>query len=78
MLVGIGGDMNIQKSSASKQYWDAKEMCTISFQLTLEFVKECVDREEVWKYVVRNRFRQKIYIITGLMIASCCTSLQSI
>jgi hypothetical protein len=77
MLAGPGADVNVQKASTIKKYWDAKEMRTESFQPTTDFLNACVEADEVRKYVVRNRFLQKIYIITGIMIASCSRSLRT-
>ncbi|KAF2012699.1 hypothetical protein BU24DRAFT_425332 [Aaosphaeria arxii CBS 175.79] len=74
MILSVGVDVGIQVDRNLRQHWQAQNMCTMSFVPSRSFIEESVASEEVMSYVVNNRFTSKIYMITGVMIASCSTA----
>lgn len=74
MIFSIGGDVSMKIDKEVNQHWDIERMCTMSFMPSQTFIEDCVKCEEVRRYIIGNRFREKIYMVTGVMIASSTTT----
>jgi hypothetical protein len=74
MVVSIGGDISIKIDKELNENWDVDHMSTMSFMPSETFIEESVQSKEVRQYIVGNRFREKIYMITGVMVASSATT----
>lgn len=78
MIVGLGVDISVEMDKDSAQRWEVKSMVTQSFHPSDMFIEDAVSNKDVMDYIRANRFRQKIYMITGVMIASSTKSFRSV
>ncbi|KAF2005416.1 hypothetical protein P154DRAFT_559949 [Amniculicola lignicola CBS 123094] len=69
-FLGAGIDLHLKSNSELVEKWAIKDMCTMSFVPTTKYIEEVVQKQEVLDYVVGNFFREKIYMVTGIMVAS--------
>jgi hypothetical protein len=69
-VLGVGADVTVGLDTASHQTWEVEEMTTQTFRPSREFLEEAVGHKDVKRYITEYRFREKIYMITGVMIAS--------
>jgi hypothetical protein len=69
-VLGVGADVTVGLDKASHQSWEVERMTTQTFLPSREFLEEAVAHEDVKRYITEYRFREKIYMITGVMIAS--------
>jgi hypothetical protein len=49
----------------------------MTFLPDLLWIEQCVARGEVKSYIIGNRFREKVYMVTGIMVASSSRSFRS-
>ncbi|CAN9180250.1 unnamed protein product [Alternaria alternata] len=69
-VLGIGADVSVGLDKSHHQSWKVDTMTTQSFLPSRTFLEQVVGHEDVRRYITENRFREKVYIITGVMIAS--------
>jgi hypothetical protein len=69
-VLGVGADVTISLDKNSHQSWEVERMTTQTFLPSREFLEKAVAHEDVKRYITEYRFREKIYMITGVMIAS--------
>ncbi|KAH6866840.1 hypothetical protein BKA58DRAFT_460717 [Alternaria rosae] len=72
-VLGIGADISISNDKSTQQTWKVEKMTTQTFRPSRSFLEDVVRHEDVRDYITQHRFREKIYIITGVMIASSTT-----
>jgi hypothetical protein len=68
--LGVGADISVSLDKTTHQKWEVERMTTQTFQPSREFLEEAVRHDNVQDYITEHRFREKVYIITGVMIAS--------
>jgi hypothetical protein len=76
-LLGAGIDITVKIDKATSQAWTAESMTTMSFHPSEKFLADAVSHDDVRNYITAQKFREKIYMITGVMIASSSTSFLS-
>ncbi|KAF2460201.1 hypothetical protein BDY21DRAFT_369266 [Lineolata rhizophorae] len=69
-ILGVGADVGTSWDNDCGQEWRCKNLCTRWFIPSQEYVKQAVHDPAVRRFLAGNRFRERIYMITGLMIAS--------
>lgn len=69
-VVGIGGDGNYGWARDVGQHWKVDVMRTRTFAPPAEFVEAAVRERAVRGYITGNMFRRKVYMVTGVKIAS--------
>ncbi|KAF2637818.1 hypothetical protein P280DRAFT_471986 [Massarina eburnea CBS 473.64] len=69
LVVGIGGDGEGEIKKSVKKEWTCEEMTTKAFFPSKAWLEEVVRSEEVREYLVEGRWRDSIYMITGIMTA---------
>jgi hypothetical protein len=69
-VLGVGADVAVGLDKSSHQSWEVEKMTTQTFHPSREFLEQAVAHEDVKRYITEYRFREKIYMITGVMIAS--------
>lgn len=69
LIFGIGGAVAASWTSSHSADWKCKKLCTVEFTPTQAFVSEIVQNQDVRDYLI-DSFHKKIYMITGLKIAS--------
>ncbi|KAF2463703.1 uncharacterized protein BDR25DRAFT_205558, partial [Lindgomyces ingoldianus] len=74
MILSVGGDISVTSKSEINEAWSVDNMCTMSFVPSQAFIEKSVQAEQVRHYIIENRWREKIYMITGVMIASGATT----
>jgi len=74
MILGAGVDLTVKLDKETSQCWTAESMTTLSLHPSEAFLAEAVGHEDVRSYMTAQMFREKIYMITGVMIASSTTS----
>ncbi|KAF2189299.1 hypothetical protein K469DRAFT_62757 [Zopfia rhizophila CBS 207.26] len=70
LIVGIGGDASVGISRSGDYTLTAERMTTKSFIPSQAYIEACIQQKVVRTYITESRFRNKIYIIVGTMIAS--------
>lgn len=70
LLVGAGGDANIGWARGINQQWSVRNMRTCTFHPSTAFIEAEVQKDEVSKFILRTKFRQKVYMITGVKIVT--------
>ncbi|OMP86969.1 hypothetical protein BK809_0007055 [Diplodia seriata] len=70
LITTIGGDIDIGRDATKSFTLNAQEMTKMTIRPTTKFVETCVADEKVKRYITKNRFRNKIYMVVGVMIAS--------
>lgn len=73
IVLGIGADVKIELDQSLERKWDVERMTTQTFTPSHSFLEQAVQNEDVKRYITENRFREKVYMITGVMIASSST-----
>jgi hypothetical protein len=76
MILGAGIDITLTRDKETRQKWAAQSMTTISFHPSEAFLADAIAHEDVKNYITAHLFREKVYMITGVMIASSTTVLR--
>ncbi|KAF2492478.1 hypothetical protein BU16DRAFT_564930 [Lophium mytilinum] len=76
-VVGAGGDVSVGWKNEDSQLLMAKNMCTRYFVPSQEYVRATVMEDSVREYIINNKFRERLFMITGVMIASGASGLNS-
>jgi hypothetical protein len=74
MILSIGGDVSVSSTKTVHQRWEVERMTTRSFFPSDAFIADAVAHELVREYITENMFREKIYMITGVMLARTTSS----
>ncbi|KAF2824035.1 hypothetical protein CC86DRAFT_384533 [Ophiobolus disseminans] len=74
MVLGAGVDVTVKLDKETTQSWTADSMTTMSFYPSDTFLAEAVSHDDVRNYITTHMFREKIYMITGVMIAPSTTT----
>jgi hypothetical protein len=74
MIFSIGGDISIETSKTEQQRWEVSRMTTRSFFPSTPFLENAVRNELVREYITETLFREKVYMITGVMLARATSS----
>ncbi|KAK1755456.1 hypothetical protein QBC47DRAFT_189674 [Echria macrotheca] len=70
IITGVGADIAVSHSSSSSLDFWFRELDTIEFEPTLEFLQHAVaTAPAAVEYATKSRFRKRLYIVTGLKIA---------
>ncbi|KAF2023076.1 hypothetical protein EK21DRAFT_95200 [Setomelanomma holmii] len=70
VIVGVGGDVGVSWANEASQTYSAKVMKWTEFRPSLAYIKNAVEDEEVDEFIRGNKFREKVYMVTGVMVAS--------
>jgi hypothetical protein len=70
LIVGVGGDVGVSIANDTSQNYSANVMKWSEFRPSLAYLRNAVKEEEVDEFIRGNRFREKVYMVTGIMIAS--------
>lgn len=70
VLVGASIDAGVSWKNSGLQSYTAKSMKWYEFRPSLHYIRTAVADEEVDEFIRENKFREKIYMVTGVMIAS--------
>ncbi|USP78639.1 hypothetical protein yc1106_05913 [Curvularia clavata] len=73
VVLGVGADVGVELDKSLERKWDVERMTTQTFLPSRSFLEQVVQHEDVKRYIIENRFREKVYMITGVMIASSST-----
>jgi hypothetical protein len=76
MLLGASLDTSYTSNKGERRTWDVGTMTTRSFSPSMPFLEEVVRHEAVSEYVKATLFGEKIYMVTGVMVAECTTMLR--
>jgi hypothetical protein len=76
MILSIGGDVSVSSSKKMHQHWEVERMTTRSFFPSNAFIAGAVAHELVREYITETLFREKIYMITGVMLARATESVR--
>ncbi|KAH7079794.1 hypothetical protein FB567DRAFT_129080 [Paraphoma chrysanthemicola] len=72
-IVGVGGDVGISASDETTQKYGAKVMKWSEFRPSVDYVRAAVRDKSVHEYIRGNKFRENVYMVTGVMLASGAT-----
>jgi hypothetical protein len=70
VVLGAGGDVGVSWENQANQTYSAKTMKWIEFRPSLQYIRAAVTDEEIDEFIRSNKFREKIFMVTGLMVAS--------
>jgi hypothetical protein len=70
LIVGVGGDVGVSMANETSQSYSAKVMKWSEFRPSLSYMQNAVEDAEVDEFIRGNRFREKVYMVTGIMVAS--------
>jgi hypothetical protein len=70
LIVGVGGDVGVSVANETSQSYSAEVMKWSEFRPSLAYMRQAVKEEEVDEFIRGNRFREKVYMVTGIMVAS--------
>jgi hypothetical protein len=70
VFVGASIDAGVAWRNDASQSYSAKSMKWSEFRPSLQYIKTAVADEDVDEFVRANKFREKIYMVTGIMVAS--------
>ena len=76
MVLSIGIDIEVETNKELRQIWNVERMTTLSSHPSERFLIDAVSHPDVRDYITSHMFREKIYIITGVMIAASSTSIR--
>jgi hypothetical protein len=68
-FVGLGGDISASWDNEKTSDIFCKQLATLEFKPSKEFIKNAVNDEEVRDFLLETDFRQGIYMIVGIKIA---------
>lgn len=74
MVLGAGVDISLKRDQQTTQKWMVEHMTTMSFHPSKKFLADAVSHEDVRSYITANMFREKVYMVTGVMVASSTSS----
>ncbi|KAF2140460.1 uncharacterized protein K452DRAFT_273014 [Aplosporella prunicola CBS 121167] len=77
-ILGLGVDAYGNWEKSHGREFDVRNMTTRWFTPTLGFVQSRVAEDAVKGFITRHRFRNKVYMVTGTMIASGASTSTSI
>lgn len=77
MIFSIGGGISVHAEKEVKQHWEVGTMTTMTFVPSEKWLEDVVRSDEVRGYLLGNRWREKVYLITGVMIASSSQSFRA-
>jgi hypothetical protein len=69
MILSVGVDISISTSKDERQSWEVGRMTTMSFLPSRQFLESAVQQDDVRDYLTSTMFRDRIYMITGVMVA---------
>jgi hypothetical protein len=78
MILGAGVDVTVKLDKETTQRWTAESMTRMSFHPSGAFLADAISHEDVRSYITAHMFREKVYMITGVMVASYTTSIREI
>jgi hypothetical protein len=70
MILGVGGDVGVSWANEASQTYTAKVMRWNEFRPSLAYMKAAVADKEVDEFLRGNKLREKIFMVTGVMVAS--------
>lgn len=70
VVLGVGADVGVSWENQANQTYSAKTMKWIEFRPSLQYIRAAVTDEEIDEFIRSNKFREKIFMVTGVMVAS--------
>ncbi|KAF2271599.1 uncharacterized protein EI97DRAFT_437710 [Westerdykella ornata] len=74
LILGIGGDVSVGGANGGGYKLTAERMVSKQFVPSMTYLQECIQQEKVRSYIAESRFRSKVYVIVGVMIACGASS----
>ncbi|KAH4302975.1 hypothetical protein HBH64_055430 [Parastagonospora nodorum] len=69
LILGIGGDVTVGGAKGGGYKLTAERMVSKQFVPSMTYLQDCIQQDEVRNYIAESRFRSKVYVIVGVMIA---------
>ena len=69
MIVGVGGNIEINRGHGENEIYKCKRLKTRCFQPDDFYVYESLQNPRMKSYIKQGRFKKPVYMITGLKIA---------
>ncbi|KAF2823059.1 hypothetical protein CC86DRAFT_75597 [Ophiobolus disseminans] len=70
LIVGVGGDIGMNWTNEASQTYSAKVMTWSEFRPSMTYITNAVRDPDVDEFIRGNKFREKVYMVTGVMVAS--------